>query len=626
MKKILLLFALIIAFVCLLSVSIAAECYYTDWGETEEISDIGIEPKDVIKNVKENSAEARVKLICSCEKGYHTYPTYYIMSINAHLSDLFNRSYNNINEKNPCGASYDNNSIVALEIPEGIGSTYFSGGRKSTLSQHENVKYIKLPSTMHTIANYCFADSPKLEFVEFNPSCKIKSLQASAFNNCTSLVGASLPDSITEFGDACFIGCYNIGPVYLPKNLKNIGTTIQWNTFQGGEKGNGEKPTKLYFTNEWFTNPNDATKPKVYYMPSTLTYIDQCLRGATNINDVIVFPEGITKINDQTTFLGLGGTAENRKTIIFLGDITEFPVYKNETLKYTDFYFLNPNDNLSQGLSFHGITKTGEDNTNIKDVYIYSCADKKAMSLVDAYLGNDSWSEELFKHISDDSKSVSQDASCTSNQKITTFCFCKEEIETIEIENTALGHNNNTDSGATLIGISYTKNGKTDYMANGYKTITCARCNENNNDEIAQPLFSLVGISVNNEETAMCISKAINNDAIKEYERYNSKLSFGVVACYAGENNGNTAPLSLVNDAVAGQSNAITADITDKGYLSFDFKLNGFSSDPSCIYKNYGFIMSAYVYDGKSIYYLGENCSLSAKPISFNEILSFTTI
>lgn len=623
MKKLFMTLFILMLLACAFTVCVSAAEYYTEWGETETISNIGIEPSNVIPNYQQGvSEQARVKLKCTCSKGYHTYPTYYIMSINQHLYDLFNRTYDVINDTNPCEATYDKNSIIALEIPEGIGSTYYSGsGRGSTLSQHDNLEYIKLPKTMRTIAKYTFADNTKLEFVEFNKNSNIKTLGASAFNGSYSLVGVALPDSITTFEDACFIGCYNLGPVYLPKNLTNLGTITQWNTFQGGENGNGAKPTKMYFTDEFFTNPDEATKPRVYFMPSTLTYMDQGIRGASSINDVIVFPATYTSVSHMTTFLGLGATAEHRKAIVFLGDMTSIPFYQDPSLSYVDFYFLNPNDNLTVGgNNFVEFNRQGGSGA-ISETYLHSCTDGKSLNIVNTFSGEKVWKEELFKHLVDDRKTVPSEADCVNNKKNTTYCFCGDLIGAVEVENTALGHDNDLSNGAQVVLITYT-----DYTKNGYKTIKCARCNENNNDTEAEALINCLGYSSKKDGSSVCIGYSVNDQAINEYRTYNPSFTYGVVAYIPI---GNENPLKVENDAVAviDPAHTIFAQIGDifESCEVFDFVIKGFAGN-----EDLAFVMGAYVFDGSAAYYLCIDAETgkvgqdeNAKTISFQRISDF---
>lgn len=73
---------------------------------------------------------ARVELSCSCGST-HVYPTYYITKFyeadtqwghdnsTLYANEIFNISFDDINEKNPCKATYDKNSVIAIEIPDG---------------------------------------------------------------------------------------------------------------------------------------------------------------------------------------------------------------------------------------------------------------------------------------------------------------------------------------------------------------------------------------------------------------------------------------------------------------------------------------------------------------------------
>ena len=92
-RRLLLTLSLGLLLACLLAVCIRAEAYDPHFGEVEYIDDIGVTAKDVIYKYVEGQSElARIKVSCTCEKGEHTYPTYYFMSINVHLKTLLTRN------------------------------------------------------------------------------------------------------------------------------------------------------------------------------------------------------------------------------------------------------------------------------------------------------------------------------------------------------------------------------------------------------------------------------------------------------------------------------------------------------------------------------------------------------
>lgn len=427
-KKLLLVLSMVALFVCAFAISISAEAYTYDFGEVERI-DFFENNENYITTVigsayvKPTTKDARVVLSCTCEKGKHTYPTYYIMQEKkSDWQDLFRKDFVNLNANNPCSATYDKYSILAIEVPEGIADFWGKTNTDGAFMGHSNIVYISLPSTMESLHENPFRGCTSLEWVDFSKTTKIKTLQNSAFNGCISLKGVCLPDSITQMDNATFIGCVNLGPVYLPANLIKFGTSMQWNTFQGGENGNGAKCTKLFLTNEKFDNPDEVEKPEVYYMPSKFESCgDQLFRGCSNINNVLVFPSTYTAVADSRCFLDYGATAENPKTIIFLGDMTKFCAYADSSTSYMNYVFANANDTASDiTCSF-----TASGAINVK---LYSCASEQVCS------PNGEWTSEGFVHFAEPKTYIDiAPASCVENRTVSASCFCGESMDVVVI-------------------------------------------------------------------------------------------------------------------------------------------------------------------------------------------------
>ena len=573
MKKVLLVATMIMLAMCIFTIFTSAEAYTYDFGEVEKI-DFFENDADYLSTVigssyiKPTTKDARCVISCTCEKGKHTYPTYYIMQEKkSDWQDLFRKDFKNLNANNPCGATYDMNSLLAIEVPEGIGDFWGQTNTAGAFMNHKNVVYISIPSTMDNMHVNPFRGCTSLEWVDFSKNNKLTTLDDSAFNGCTSLKGVCLPDSIKTMNNATFIGCTNLGPVYLPASLTKFGTSMQWNTFQGGENGNGAKCTKLFLTNEKFDNPDEVVKPTVYYMPSKFASCgDQLFRGCTNINDVIVFPATYTSVADARSFLGYGATAENPKTIVFLGDMTSFSTWIDSSSSYMNYVFANAND--TTGGFTCSFTSSGA--TAVK---LYSCASEKVCA------PNGEWTTDGFTHFANPNTFVEvSPATCLLNQKTSANCFCGDSMGTIEVDNTALGHNH-----SVFADLAYAN-----YLEDGVYIYKCERCDDLKNGESAPALFKCLGYSVPEDGRGeISIGYIVNSEAIKEYtSKSGVTLKYGVFAVLEK----NIGDGNIFDASGNPTSNVVKAEI-DAKYGSFELKISGFENE----YKSIKLAMGAYV-------------------------------
>ena len=575
MKKKLLFLSIFAVLTVLFAVGISASPYIYDFGEVEKI-DFFENDENYINTVigstyvKPTSKDARCVVSCTCEKGRHTYPTYYIMQEKkSDWLDLFRKDFVNLNANNPCGANYTKDNLLAIEVPEGIADFWGQQNTAGAFMNHTSLVYVSLPSTMEDLHQNPFRGCTSLEWVDFSKTTKIKTLYNSSFNGCTSLKGVCLPDSITTMQSATFIGCVNLGPVYLPEKLISFGTDTQWNTFIGGQNGSGAKSTKLFLTNEKFNNPDEVVKPKVYYMPSGFKSCgDQLFRGCSNINDVIVFPTTYTAVGDSRSFLDYGATAENPKTIVFLGDMTSFSAYADSTSSYMNYVFANANDTVD------GFTYTFT-SSGASDVTIYSCASQKVCTPT-----SDSWTSQGFAHFANPKTfEAVTPSTCTENQTVSASCFCGASMGTIEIENTALGHSYTVD-----VGLIYEN-----YMNNGYYCMQCERCDDVTKGEKADALFICLGYSAPEYgAVGIVVGYSVNNTALSEYERVTKKtLNYGVFAV-AQEKLGENDIFGSDGEAASG---VIFAEITSYDFAAFELKIAGFTDAQ----KDKDIVMGAYV-------------------------------
>ena len=600
MKKKLLFLSIFAILIVLFAIGVSASAYTYDFGETEKI-DFFENDADYINTVmgypNAESKDARVTISCTCEKGVHTYPTYYIMQEKkSDWLDLFRKDFKNLNANNPCGATYTKDNLLAIEVPEGIADFWGQVNVTGAFMNHTSLVYVSLPSTMVDMHQNPFRGCTSLEWVDFSKTTKIKALENSAFNGCTSLKGVCLPDSITTMANATFIGCVNIGPVYLPKNLTSFGTDAQWNTFVNGANGEGSKFTKLFLTNEKFDNPDEVVKPEVYYMPSNFKKCgDQLFRGCSNINDVIVFPETYTAVGDYRSFYGYGATAENPKTIVFLGDMTSFSAYADSTTSYMNYVFANANDTVD-GFTYT-FTSSGASN-----VAIYSCASEMLRTPT-----SEAWTNQGFTHFANPKTfEVATLSTCTENQTVNASCFCGDSMGTIEVENTALGHNHIVEGG-----IVYES-----YMKAGYYALLCERCGDVKQGQTTEALFVCLGYSAPEDgDGGISIRYTVNSDAISKYKEVTGKgLSYGLFAT-TKQAAGNEDIFDSKGEAING---AIALDVTESDFAFISLKMVGFDTEDS---KKIDFAIGAYVVttlDGnKSYSYLQDGTPVNGEKYAF---------
>ena len=352
-KKILLTLLMLTVSILIFSISTVAatlqeavdtyEGYFDDKID-EEID--GIEASEhinpqIFENYGATAVNARVELSCICGKT-HTYPTYYITRFHANDweqtddkttfrgTEVFHIDFDDINAKNGCGASYDKHSVIAIEIPDGYKvldggnenkgtALYMHGLRDST-----SLKFVDM-TTCSTLVDLddtsfheAFGDCPALEYVKLADS--ITEIGGWAFENCSSLkrVVISENSQLKKIGTRSFVGCTSLEAFYLPDGF----TTL--NGSNKSDYGSFTGCSSLYFVNE----PNELTKPDVYYFPESLNYIEhETVKNCPNLNSVLVFGENITKIETQWVFATNSNSTRNENnplTLVFKGNMTKF--------------------------------------------------------------------------------------------------------------------------------------------------------------------------------------------------------------------------------------------------------------------------------------------------------------
>lgn len=548
---------------------------------------------------------ARVELSCSCGST-HVYPTYYITKFyeadtqwghdNSTLygNEIFNISFDDINENNPCNATYDKNSVIAIEIPDGY--KVLDGGCEKT----------DCKSYMSGLR-----DSTSLKFVDMTTCTTVTRLNATAFHeafgNCNALEYVKLADSVTEIGgwafDECsslkrvvisensnlqtikaksFFACTSLEAFYLPDSILTI--TGQ----SASNEGAFVKCTSLYFVN----SPNELTRPEVYYFPENLKTVEyEAFKNCNSINKCLVFGENVTRITGSWTFAtngeGIARTPETAITVVFLGNMTEF-AFSSE-MNYVSVVFANPN----QGdIKF---TISGSNNYTNTGAYIYKCKEGTCSPLAK----NLNFTTDGFVHLEDVRKAVTtKEPNCVDNAWKNTYCFCGEYMGEVEIENTNNGGEHDLEN-AIVISIAYD-----DFASVGTRVLKCPKCGVEDITDEAPALFVCLGYSTQQYANGgISISFVINKNAIKEYtETTGNSLSYGVYASSQKRaQDAQGVDKEIVNADGTVEAGVVSVDFSKYNYDIFAIKIIGFETEE---HKNVQLALGAYVIDNGKVSYL----------------------
>ncbi len=104
-------------------------------------------------------------------------------------------------------ASYQMFSVVGIDEYALIGGT---------------LKYVVIPSTVHSIGDLAFFNCEQLVSVDMTDA-QLTSIGTDVFGGCTSLTNVSLSTLMTELGDRMFNGCTSLASITIPAKVNAIG-------------------------------------------------------------------------------------------------------------------------------------------------------------------------------------------------------------------------------------------------------------------------------------------------------------------------------------------------------------------------------------------------------------------
>ena len=114
-------------------------------------------------------------------------------------------------------AFYLCSDLTQVNIPNTvteIGQYAFSGCT--------NLQNANLPTSLKAIRLNAFADCPLMKLPDEVFPSGLKTIETGAFQNCSSITGAILPDEMDNLGQSVFEGCTSLLRTRLPSNLRKI--------------------------------------------------------------------------------------------------------------------------------------------------------------------------------------------------------------------------------------------------------------------------------------------------------------------------------------------------------------------------------------------------------------------
>ncbi|MBO5262288.1 MAG: leucine-rich repeat protein, partial [Clostridia bacterium] len=435
-------------------------------------------------------------------------------------------------------AATADNSYLALDFPAIVTLGGTSGD--THVFSDSGVRELYFGNTIKNMSFNTFTNASKLWRVEFQNGVSEFSFKSYTFDNCTALKAFSIPDGITELPSRMFRKCTSLTAVYLPEALTAINS--------GDNDGSTFKEcASLYFVSEPFTYKTVEeipSEPSVYYFPSGLITMSGETFDGARLNDVVVFPSGLTSLTQGYTFEG-SKSASGKPTVVFMGDMQTVTV---KDWAVNAIYFCNKNDTDASSAGYSG------------SVTVHFCN-----------------AVENTTHLCE--KTVSTEATCDKNKATTSYCFCGNVIETKEVEGTMLGH-----SHTIFIDLVYA-----DFSKAGYYSYECEICGDVSNETTASALFICLGYSAPENGTGgIAIGFTVNNKAITEYKEVTGKsLKYGVFAVLK-DRLGNNDIFGKDGKAAEG---VISAAMTNFEFAAFEIKIVGFTDE----YKDTKLAMGTYV-------------------------------
>ena len=473
----------------------------------------------------------------------------------------------------------------------------------------DSIKAIKFTASSITLGQHTFHSLNTLEYIYFPRTATLSMPSCEVFSNNVMLKAVAFPDNCTVIPDRGFKNCSELVAVYLPANLDNLMTN-------GNDQGAFSSCKKLYFVQDWFSVIDEngeflfddfvmPSRPDVYFFPSTMTKLYKRDSGTGfyknyALNPVMVLPTTITELWVYDGCFYDCGETGNTFTIVCLGDMVNVRVgLRDNRAKGVSYVFANANDVDLTSLNFVDTNvNTNKPNLNGNE-YVYFCKSQKCFKIFNADAqftdANVTWETATFKHFANPDLTKTTGETCLTNRFDALTCFCSAPMGTVEVEDTALGHNHDLENGALLLDIVYS-----DLTKAGYKHIKCERCAVTDDSVATLPIIYFLGYSTDSKTcTSLTVGFRIDKDAIAAYEEgTGNKITlgvFGVITEKLTHENGVYSPLEAQENGIP----VIVANAPDNVY-AFNLVIQGFTSEA---YRALPISMGAYAtINGETVY------------------------
>ena len=340
-RKIFLTLLITLALVSIFSFAVSAGAYdetrttieYTDInGTTHTVPVVKYDdatPESVASSLGNNATtQARFKddsalVILKATDGTLTaYPTWYIIEPSGSSADYVAVSeveYAYVNSKS--GKTYEKGATLYVEFPEGMTHLRNNGVWGRGTHYENNVTEIVIPRSVTIASANAFQNNTTLKKVYIREGSLMTTIEDYTFEGCTALEYFQF-ESLTKLTSIDgFAGDIKLGgELDLSKNtgLKTIGNNAFLNTLIGkvtlpdSVESIGSKA--FCGANFYFASP---------YLPRNLkTLGNEFLSGTTNLNSLLIFPEGITSIYDEGFSGCCPADSSQTFTLVFLGKMT----------------------------------------------------------------------------------------------------------------------------------------------------------------------------------------------------------------------------------------------------------------------------------------------------------------
>ena len=484
------------------------------------------------------------------------------------------------------GKTYTYDNIKELDIPQGVVSI-----ATSAFASNKNIVRVSFPDSVTTLGGTIFEYCSNLQKCSFehNENSGLETIPNWFLAQCTSLTAVSFPDCVKYVTGNAFIGgCTSLGAVYLPKNLISTEGAQNTNGTYGG-------CTNMYFVNEPFTYDNIPAKPDVYYFPAGYKSITgEAFDTCKNLNKVLVFQADGVTFDNAWTFEGVQNGEGGKPIIVFTGDVTSVNVGSWNVDK---ILFSNAND----------VDTTTAGVTGSKTLVF--CANESNIS----------------KHIASPKHSSIEEATCYSNEKVVTRCFCTKLLSEAETPNSMIDHeyidnfdctkgnqcknfahcNASLDAEALEHIEKHAVAYADGFAKSGLHTVWCDNegCKALDNEITLGAMISTSGGYSVNGNGGLAGGWTVNTDLVTLFNDYNEKdVQFGIFMVNPSHLASERFMAGYTPNLADGKSGALVVEMTGTEYASFAFQISGFNSEEL---KELELVITAYAYvEGEDVEYI----------------------